>query len=284
MIIIKDRPGQLCNRLWAFTPFINYGIEHNTKVVVLYFGDYYDYFDNLKIFKNISFVRSRTMLRIYRLMFKLLERLPKSMLSLFGVIYEPDPYNAKMDYNKGIVIIDSWNREKPDVSLKTDEIQKLFLPKLDFRDKVDDIIAVKKESFDIIIGVHIRRGDYKKYRNGRYYYSDPKFVDFLSQLTKEFDQNLKLAFLICSNEKINLEAYSDYFTFQIPDTNLMEDLYALSKCDYIFGPLSSFSMWASFYGQKPLLFIKSSNTKLRLKDFSIIASQGRFKNGKVYTH
>jgi hypothetical protein len=33
--------------------------------------------------------------------------------------------------------------------------------------------------------------------------------------------------------------------------HFIEDLYALASCDYIIGPPSTFSQWASFYGNVP---------------------------------
>ena len=34
--------------------------------------------------------------------------------------------------------------------------------------------------------------------------------------------------------------------------HLVEDIYALAECDYVVGPPSSYTMWASFYGDQPL--------------------------------
>ena len=64
----------------------------------------------------------------------------------------------------------------------------------------------------------------------------------------------------------------------------IEDLYALSICDYILGPPSTFSMWASFYGGVPLRFIKHSNDKIFLREFSRIISQDVFENGTKFEH
>ena len=56
MLILKDKPGQLCNRLWAFSPFISDALENNYKVKILHFYDYYEYFENLESFNNLSFI------------------------------------------------------------------------------------------------------------------------------------------------------------------------------------------------------------------------------------
>ena len=47
------------------------------------------------------------------------------------------------------------------------------------------------------------------------------------------------------------------------------DLYALARCDYIFGPVSTFSQWASFYGDKPLFHLHESNDRVERERFTI---------------
>jgi hypothetical protein len=49
----------------------------------------------------------------------------------------------------------------------------------------------------------------------------------------------------------------------------MGDLHALARCDYIFGPQSTFPQWASFYGNKPLLLLKDANDRLERAKFRV---------------
>ena len=44
-------------------------------------------------------------------------------------------------------------------------------------------------------------------------------------------------------------------------------LHAMSLCDYIIGPPSTFSGWASFMGRVPRLQLKSRDQAVRLEDF-----------------
>jgi hypothetical protein len=44
-------------------------------------------------------------------------------------------------------------------------------------------------------------------------------------------------------------------------------MYALASCDYIVGPPSTFSLWASFYGQVPLCFLQKPDEFLALANF-----------------
>lgn len=65
---------------------------------------------------------------------------------------------------------------------------------------------------------------------------------------------------------------------------IVEDLYALSRCNYIMGPPSTFTMWASFIGDVPLRIVKYSNENIERDEFSPILYQNVFKNGKVFSH
>ena len=70
-----------------------------------------------------------------------------------------------------------------------------------------------------------------------------------------------ILFFISSNEKIQ---FSDkYHTFCLNDGGAIDDLYGLSICDYIVGPPSTFSQFASFLGQKPLLILWEKKQKIR---------------------
>jgi len=56
----------------------------------------------------------------------------------------------------------------------------------------------------------------------------------------------KIKFLICSNIPQNPSLF-DNFNCGFDRRHLIEDMYALAECDYVVGPPSSYTMWASFY-------------------------------------
>jgi hypothetical protein len=123
---------------------------------------------------------------------------------------------------------------------------------------------------DILIGVHIRRGDYKNFENGRYYYENKIFINNMLKL-KDLFPDKKLTFLICSNEKINLNEFKN-LNVHLGTGHFIEDLYSLARCNYIIGPPSTYSMWASFYGQVPLFQMKEREEAINLNSFKIISS------------
>lgn len=62
-------------------------------------------------------------------------------------------------------------------------------------------------------------------------------------------------------------------TFGSGDT--VEDLYALAECDYLIGPPSTFTVWASFYGNVPLCHVHRPDAVLTREYFTLSQPWGR---------
>jgi hypothetical protein len=277
MLILKDKPGKLCNRLWAFSHFVSDALENNYKLRILHFYDYYQYFENLEKFKNISFNKAPR-----KHLFFLIRMLQKIKFNTLFVHFNEKKSGEINDIKTRLVFVNSWNLQRPYKPLRLDNLQELFRPKLRYTNRVDKIFDENRRDTELVIGVHIRRGDYKEFYNGRYFYTDFDYNNFLSQLRQEFSSEIRIKLLLCSDEKIDIDKYSDFPVFQIDNANLIEDLYGLSKCDYIIGPPSTYSMWASFYGQKPILAIENKSCIVKKMDFSIAISINKLSNGYTF--
>jgi hypothetical protein len=113
-----------------------------------------------------------------------------------------------------------------------------------------------REQYKILVGVHVRRGDYERWKNGKYFFSDTtfnrkihEFLDF-----KKFDPK-DVGIIICSNGAIMLENFSRlnvHFSPRRPE----EDLFLMGKCDYIIASPSTFSSMSSFIGSVPIYFLE----------------------------
>lgn len=124
--------------------------------------------------------------------------------------------------------------------------------------------------YDLKVGIHIRRGDYKVWNNGNYYYDDEVYNDKIEQFCNLFT-NKKILFVIFSNEDVTLKPNHDYI---ISKCQWYEDHSLLSLCDYIMGPPSTFTLWSSFIGNVPLMWIKNKNDKVSIKDSFINSNIG----------
>jgi hypothetical protein len=146
-------------------------------------------------------------------------------------------------------------------------IKKFFSPVPEIKHRLDDFINVNVKSGVVLVGVHLRRGDYRKYAGGKYYYNDDVVRGFMQQMSNLLtDKHIR--FLLVSNQPIDKKNYAG-FDIIIGLSDPAADLFSLARCDYIIGPPSTFTIWASFYGDVPLFMIKDSSNTLNMDGFAI---------------
>ncbi|MCA6595320.1 MAG: alpha-1,2-fucosyltransferase [Pseudanabaena sp. M046S1SP1A06QC] len=107
-----------------------------------------------------------------------------------------------------------------------------------------------RKECDILIGMHIRAGDFREWLDGMYFYDINNFQEAMSQATKVF-QGKKIAFLICSNETWDNYLFDEYKVF-FGSGQIVEDIYSLSQTDYLVAGYSSYAWWASLTGNVPI--------------------------------
>lgn len=263
----------MCNRIWSFAGIIAHAIVFKEKVFILDFGIYLDLFPHIKLEKNVHFVKSklkRYLLYLLAYTFKRL-KLIKS--------YKSD------NRTKGLAFINGWHFRHDYMNLERvhNKIHELFLPQSSVVAQCITLFNKERKDTDIIIGIHLRRGDYINWRNGIHYYDDVVIRKYLLQIQSLF-KNKAIKFFFASNEKIDLTNYMDFKCFFSDNTSSVADLFSLSLCDYIIGPPSSFSQWASFYGGKPIHILGTSDEILNLNDFEVIKAANTFRSGRKWEH
>ena len=145
-------------------------------------------------------------------------------------------------------------------------IRDYFAPTNSISQKINTFCEKARENTDILIGVHLRRGDYREFYNGIYFYSDSEIINLFKHIENIFAGH-RVKFMLVSNELIKIEDYKDFDTV----TGLGEsiaDLYSLSKCDYIIGPPSTYSGWASWYNNLPRYEIINAEEVFQLNMFN----------------
>ena len=161
------------------------------------------------------------------------------------------------------------------------ELQHIFLPRHEITKKAVAFMSTIRQKADIVVGVHIRHGDYKTFEGGKYYYSFEEYHAFMLQV-KQLYEGENVAFFISSNADFSVEIFPDCncFRFGKEPSGDMLDLYTLSLCDKIMGPWSTYSRWASFIGEKPLFCFKTKDQIVQNDSFSKIESFYFFENGE----
>jgi len=301
MLIVFWNNGQLGNKLFYFAHFIAFSKETGSKIVCLFFkGNKFQY---VKLFKGtkdnyIGFYPKPTFKSygfIYRtinwLFYKLYVFIKK--FNFNNKICSTYKSNIKGDYDSAnysiFNFINDSNRKKStivfyesgitwfdntDLSKYYKEIKTFFTPVEPYYSNVKTYIHSLREEFldSYIVGVHIRRGDYRDWSNGMWFFDDDAFILHMRKVSELLYPKNSI-FVICSNEEIDLNKYDD-FLVRKSTGHIIEDMYILSDCDYIIGPHSTYSMWASFYGQKPLYKMKKNKVLNSLNEFKIY--NGRF--------
>src|SRR5207248_593258 len=67
--------------------------------------------------------------------------------------------------------------------------------------RVDDLIP---QDAEIVVGVHIRQGDYKNFEGGKYFFETGQYLNLLKRFKQLLPQK-RIVFLICSDSDLRQE-------------------------------------------------------------------------------
>ncbi len=138
-----------------------------------------------------------------------------------------------------------------------DAVRDHFQIALQHRQRVDCLIAAIRAESDVIVGVHIRHGDYANFMNGQYFYSVSQYADTMRNIAQQLTGQ-RVAFLVCSNIAIDQSDFGELRVHFGPG-HIIEDMYAMAEADLLVGPPSTYTGWASFYGDVPLVAMQTAD-------------------------
>lgn len=108
------------------------------------------------------------------------------------------------------------------------------------------------------LAVHIRRGDYRTWNAGIYCYSDEVYIQAINRVLEQ-DRDIHRV-CIFSNEHVDQESFSLIsMPVSIETNEWFHDQWIMAHCDYIIGPPSTFSLWASYIGSVPVWHINGQS-------------------------
>lgn len=291
MVILVKRTGQLGNRLFLFAHFISNAAEYGYELCNPSFGAYAPFFEatasgqfgGLPVRLHPFGEQLAGFDRVFDLLqhpraFKMLRGATRLLPKRLSLVTSADDDDQSFDLNQpdyldqarsSVVLAHGWLfRDKRHFVRHAPRLRKLFAPIAVHRQAVAALLARVREEADIVVGVHIRRGDYAQYAGGAYFYDNATYARAMHQLRRQLPAHQRVAFLLCSNEEVEAADFAG-LTVHRPTGHFVEDLYALAACDYLLGPPSSYSMWASFYGQVPLLHLHTAQQPVALEDFAV---------------
>lgn len=286
MFIITQAIGQLGNQLILFSHLIAFAIENKVTVSNPAFNRYATFFQttNDDFFcrypaKNSLISGNTTSRKIfYHLVNKISKFLIKSKinnryLKTIAIEINEDlcldsqEFLASLDIKQTVLLQGFRFRDETNIIKYADEIRAYFMPMEKYINNIYNLLNKLRESSEILVGVHIRQGDFKNFKGGKNFYETDVYIKIMSEVKNLFPHQ-EVAFLVCSNVRQDPKNFAD-FNYHFGTSQIIEDLYSLAGCNYIIAPQSTYSTWASFYGKVPLYRIKDSHDVVSLDNFKI---------------
>ena len=273
MRVICDAPGQTCNRLWTYVASVAQCIAENRSMMIIFYDWTIEDFPNLL---HCPFIYFPLWHKWY------LER-SNGWNNYKGrtckVTHDKrwDKIFKFLGFTKG------WQTRTDTRYLQQTmpELQHIFRPKDEIMQKAETMIVRMRQKVDIVVGVHIRRGDYATWNDGRFFYKLEEYHQFMLRIQQLY-KDKHVGFFISSNEDFSLDIFEGCYCqrFSKEPSGAILDLYTLSVCDRIIGPFSSYSRWASFIGEVPLCFLETREQQFTEQSFAKIVDYFHFENGK----
>lgn len=255
MIIVNSRAGQRSNRLITIAHAMGTAIERGETLWLTAFGRYAGDYPRLVVSgKCRVLVKESFFWEIVRLWLSVVNRVWRGFkINIPGVITIVSDFTYR----------DEGNRRK-----HAEEIRHAC-KSVNVRQK-----KYKEHEDEIWVGVHVRRGDYSEWEGGKYFYGDEVYVRVVGELLECLNVNClikKVRFMLFSNEDVSglakiLHELHILYGYS-PNNTDVQDQHLMSECDYLIGPPSTFTMWASFMGKVPLLQVERPDQSILLCDF-----------------
>ncbi|MGH7884165.1 MAG: hypothetical protein ACRENO_00560 [Thermodesulfobacteriota bacterium] len=292
ILIIDKGYGRLGNTLYRLCNLIAFSVDNNCIVLdfSMTINRYSKYFPNICSRLFLTFPHSLNLPFSALFIHKLQLMIFRFIRTLYSfTIYRKDNSEVYLkgvlsDTNSNFIILRHFHFTADDsVRRHADLLRKLFTPSKIILKKVQDKFNELSQFYDYFIAVHIRHGDYKAFRNGLYFYDENHYAQIMKK-TEKLIPNKKVLFLIFSDSNgLNLSSFSD-MNFYIPNTekSLMFDWYMMSLCNLIIATNNTtYSGWASFYGEVPIFRLSKNNYPRSLSDFHFDAI---LNNSDEYIH
>ncbi len=255
MIYVRDK-GRLCNNILQYGHLYAWGREHGRATMSMRFAYKYRYF-------RISHSPHHHFLNYLWAKYA-------AKCGLLPVVSFNDP-DADYSHEEQLllthrnVLAEGWYARWYELFLKyKPEIIDLFA----FDEAVRSAVDVTLDSVpraDLRLGVHVRRGDYATFYDGRFFFSDEQYARLISRFAA-LHPDKRIQVFVCGNdphldETVFRQALPrQHVTF--PKGNPGEDLCLLSECDYLIGPPSTFTLVAAMYRDVPLYWVEDAEAPL----------------------
>ena len=253
MIFARDK-GRMCNNILQYGHVYAWAREHGRRTVSMRFSYKYKYF-------AISHTREHNFLT-----YLLAKYAAKIGLLPVASFHNPEgnPEAMALLESGKSVVVEGWYVRFYDLFVKyIDEIRQLFA----FDKAVLDAARANMGPTDepaIRLGLHIRRGDYRTWHGGKYFFGDDVYVAYVRQFAALHPGKRIVAYVCGNDPTLNKTYYTENLPdieVRFPQGNPGEDLCLLSQCDWLVGPPSTFTLVAAMYHDTPLCWMETPDAQ-----------------------
>ncbi|NND97335.1 MAG: hypothetical protein HKN47_08415 [Pirellulaceae bacterium] len=283
MIVIARNYGQLGNRLFLYAHLIAAAQEYQCTLANPCFGEYAHLFpatanDLWCRYPIVDSNATPPSLRQRRLLSQSVY-LGTRALSLLGLKRYPmnilrlreqqtcdlnGPGFKSLAKQSRPLLAQGWLFRSDELVRKhTDAIRDHFSIQQTDQAHVDQTIDRIRQNADVVVGVHIRHGDYATFQGGKFFYPVKQYATWMRQVAEQLG-NRRVAFLVCSNAKIAVDDFAGLDVHNGPG-HIVQDMYCFANCDWLIGPPSTYTLWAAFYGNVPLHVMQSTEQTVDLQ-------------------
>lgn len=243
LLVLVSRSGDHCNRLFQSLHFHAYCLEHKihfwnpTMLGLLH--KFIPLPDQLGDFVN-NYILKISLDWSKRFFPKLISLDPSNISSLMGLVEGWQYRSLELTQKYHSILARFYQIKKPLSSCENNFLY--FLER-------------KKHMGSVIVGLHVRRGDYKEFLGGKYYYQDLDYLKWTNQIREYYSKSFSkdVYIVACSNEPSTPKCGQDYTS----SFSWFVDLQIFQKCDLLIGPPSTFTAWASYVSQIPCIHFQS---------------------------
>ncbi len=273
-VIIEHGGGELANQLWNYASIYAYTLETGLKLENPSFYEYgsmfripHGFIEDMLLYSPFRSYRGRRdafLPKLWRNFYKLYSKavisthaseVISSVNSNNDVYYLPPtkPHTQELKEREvlGKIYFSGWLFRNPQGLEKHREaIVEYFKPIEKIELEIEDFLKDAR-TFKHVVGVHIRQGDYKKFKDGKYWIEQTRVREIMDEYLKFSGKSKdEVCFVIASDGVIRPELFTG-LNIQISFLSAIHDLFMLSKTNIILGSDSSFSDFAAYYGNIP---------------------------------
>ena len=261
MIITPHPYGRLANRLVLAAHWIAHVEEYGEEYLHLCFADYARFFEGTKLNAFVFYQSTRYF-----------PHKRTSLVDFVNIINSHDRMNLQYDLfdpdfircqeRTRLLFTLGWGfRDFPALAKHRDKIVPIFRPVVKHRDAIARCIDAARNGADHLVGIHMRQADYQKFNGGKWFYPASVYRRIMVEIASQLQGHTR--FLICTDGELDAAAFQD-LDIVVGTGHPVDDNYELAQCDYLFGPPSTYSTWAAFYGNVPLIHIETADQKIQL--------------------